>query len=278
MSALERYRDGLSFDPGEAAAIRERAERYDDIVRKYGPTIEDAAAFYRQAKERRDFLSDSEHNGAALSKELAAAEKALDAAAEKLTRSRKKAGQALTVTIEKELKELGINKVRFETRIERAQEFGRHGRDEVTFYISPNAGEELKPLSAIVSSGEAARVMLALKKALIAVDPIPTLIFDEIDAQIGGRLGTVTGTKVRELADARQVILITHLPQIASFADRHYKITKRVERGRTTTAIARLEKEARVTELAQMMAGEEETAVARAHAEEMLAKAGKMHS
>src|SRR3989338_7269974 len=105
------------------------------------------------------------------------------------------------------------------------------------FYISPNAGEDLKPLAEIVSSGEAARLMLALKKALIRVDPIPVLIFDEIDAQIGGLLGTITGKKLKELSSNRQVILITHLPQIASFADKHFKVVKKVVQGKTLTDI-----------------------------------------
>lgn len=274
LAGLERYLGGLSFEPEEAAAVRERSDLYDAIIRRYGPTIDDAAAFYRKAVERHAFLADLEHSDGALAKELAAAEKALATEADKITKARQKAAAALKATIEKELRELGIERVVFEARIERS-DFTREGRDAVTFYISPNAGEELKPLAAIVSSGEAARVMLALKKALIKVDPIPTLIFDEIDAQIGGRLGTVTGTKVRELSRERQVILITHLPQIASFADMHYKVTKAVQKGRTMTSVRLLEGDERVKELAQMMSGSKETAVARAHAEEMVAKAGE---
>ncbi|MCK5081919.1 MAG: DNA repair protein RecN, partial [Candidatus Omnitrophica bacterium] len=187
---------------------------------------------------------------------------------------RQKAAGTLKQTIEKELSELGIAKVKFEARVER-DEFGVDGQDAVTFFISPNAGEDLKPLAQIVSSGEAARVMLALKKALIKVDPIPVLIFDEIDAQIGGRLGAVTGKKLREISGNRQVILITHLPQIASFADSHFKVVKAVKDGRAVTGVEVLDKEQRVDEIAKMMSGEKTSRISVEHAHDMLAKAGQ---
>ncbi|MCK4262082.1 DNA repair protein RecN, partial [bacterium] len=134
-------------------------------------------------------------------------------------------------------------------------------------------GEDLKPLQEIISSGEASRVMLALKKALTKVDPIPVLIFDEIDAQIGGRLGTVTGRKLKELSQDRQVILITHLPQIASFGDYHFKVSKKVRDNRTVVELGCLNGDGRVEELAKMMSGEKETQTAVKHAREMLAGA-----
>ena len=149
-------------------------------------------------------------------------------------------------------------------------DFNKDGHDQVVFFISPNAGEELKPLAQIVSSGEAARVMLALKKALINVDIIPVLIFDEIDAQIGGRLGTITGKKLKELAKNRQVLLITHLPQIASFADTHLKIFKSVKNGRATTQVNQLDEDGRIKEIAEMMSGQSKTGISITHAEDML--------
>ena len=187
---------------------------------------------------------------------------------------RKKAAGILKQTIEKELSELGIAKVKFEARVEQS-EFSSDGQDMVTFFISPNAGEDLKPLAQIVSSGEAARVMLALKKALIKVDPIPVLIFDEIDAQIGGRLGKITGEKLRDISLNRQVILITHLPQIASFADTHFKVIKFVKDGRAVTTVETLDKKQRVNEIAKMMSGEKTSRISVEHAHDMLAQAGK---
>ena len=133
----------------------------------------------------------------------------------------------------------------------------------------------MKPLAEIISSGEAARVMLALKKALTKVDPIPVLIFDEIDAQIGGRLGIVTGKKLKELSSNRQIVLITHLPQIAAFADSHFKVIKKVAGFRTITDVTLLDKNSQIQELAKMMSGEKESSIALTHAKDLLKKAGK---
>jgi DNA repair protein RecN (Recombination protein N) len=272
INELRSYLESLSFEPDEARDIRARYDIYEEIKRKYGPAIEDAKNLYDAAKKRYGLLADLEHNDAELRGRIKEIESDLINIAKKLTGARKKTAQDLEKTIEKELKELGIKNVRFECRIEKA-ELGPAGQDRVIFYISPNAGEDLKPLAEIVSSGEAARVMLALKKALTKVDPMPVLIFDEIDSQIGGRLGTITGKKLRELSRDRQVILITHLPQIASFAESHFKVTKKVENNRTTTAVGLLDEGARVKELAKMMSGEKESSISITHAEEMLGQA-----
>lgn len=272
VESIRDYGERLAFDPQRANEVSNLYDIYDGILRKYGPTLEDAKKFHAQAKEKHDLLNDLEHNDADLSKELEKIKKELLKIAQKMTVKRQKAADALKGTIEAELKELGINHVQFEARIE-SVDFHRAGNDQVTFYISPNAGEDLKPLADIVSSGEAARVMLALKKALINVDPIPVLIFDEIDAQIGGRLGTITGKKLREISRKRQVILITHLPQIASFADIHFKVTKNVHDNRSITNVNALDKKSRIEELAQMMSGETESKIAIKHANDMFNQA-----
>ncbi len=272
LAALNDYSDQISFEPQEAQAINEKVDIFEDIKRKYGPTLAQAQKFYDSAKERFDLLSNLEHNDAQLRSEIQNLEKKLKQIAAKISGKRKNAAQALQKIIEKELSELGIAHVKFECRVE-PSDLHDHGQDRVTFYLSPNLGVELKPLSEIVSTGEAARVMLALKKALIKVDPIPVLIFDEIDAQIGGRLGTITGQKLREISRGRQVILITHLPQIASFADAHFKVIKTAKTGRACTTIEELGKEERVRELAQMMSGKTETKISIQHARDMLVNA-----
>ena len=272
LSYLRHYLENLSFEPQEANEINKLCDIYFELKRKYGPGLEDVTAFYQSAKKKYDTLLNLKINSTELNKEISALEKELLRIAQKITKKRKTTADSLKETIEQELKELGIMHVRFECRIEKA-ELNPNGQDQVMFYISPNAGEDLKPLAEIVSSGEAARLMLALKKALIKVDPIPILIFDEIDAQIGGRLGTITGKKLKELSTNRQVILITHLPQIASFADTHFRIYKKVENNRTTTAIEELTPETRIKEIAKMMSGEKESAIAVTHAQEMLAQA-----
>lgn len=275
ISELRDYLDHLAFEPETAQEMNRRYDIYEDIRRKYGPSMAEAGKFYEEAQKKFELLKDFEQNDGELREKIAAKEKELAKAAGRLTQARKKTADMLKTTIEKELRDLGIQHVEFEVRINKG-EFSRTGQDQVVFYISPNAGEDLKPLSEIVSSGEAARLMLALKKALTKVDPIPVLIFDEIDAQIGGRLGTITGTKLKELSRDRQVILITHLPQIASFGERHFKVLKEVIKGRTFTRVNFLEGEDRVQELAQMMgasAGQKKGGSSLSHAEEMLTKA-----
>jgi len=272
ISQLNDYASSLNFDEQTAQSIHDQCDAYADIRRKYGPTLEDAQKFYTEAKTKLDLIKNFEGNDLKLRDTLKSQEKELTQIAQKITKSRQKAAEDLKITIEKELKELGILHVKFEARFEKVP-FNADGHDKIVFFISPNAGEDLKPLAQIVSSGEAARLMLALKKALIRVDPIPVLIFDEIDAQIGGRLGTITGKKLKELASHRQVILITHLPQIASFADRHFKVSKSVKTGRATTAVTLLEGKNRVEEIAQMMSGTNTTKISLTHAQDMLAQA-----
>lgn len=273
-SNLRDYAGGLRFDASEAEHIYAQSDLYDDILRKYGPGIEDAKDFYEKAKVKYDLLSDLEGNDAQLQKQLGNVGKKLKVLADELTAERKRQAKFLKKTIEKELQELGIAHVQFVVQFVK-KDFDEKGQEDAEFYISPNVGEDLKPMAEIVSSGEAARVMLALKKALIAVDPIPVLVFDEIDAQIGGRLGTITGEKLRDISRKRQVILITHLPQIASFADLHLKVIKSVKEGRSITQLIPLEKDERVFELSQMMSGQKQSDVSLKHARDMLSAAGK---
>ena len=272
ISQLTDYAESLNFDPSQAEEINRLYDVYQNIKRKYGPSLTDAANFYQDSKKKLELIKNFEHNDNQLRENIAQKEKELAKIANKITKARQVAAEQLNQTIEKELKELGINHVRFEVRFEKIP-FGSEGCDHIVFYISPNAGEDLKPLAQIVSSGEAARVMLALKKALIKVDPIPVLIFDEIDAQIGGRLGTITGKKLTELAKHRQVILITHLPQIASFANRHLKVIKSIKSGRAITEVKLLEDTARIEEIAQMMSGQNASRISLEHAQDMLSTA-----
>ncbi|MBF0531726.1 MAG: DNA repair protein RecN [Candidatus Omnitrophica bacterium] len=269
---IHSYSEHLYFDPQTAQTINDQYDIYENILKKYGPTFAQAQKLFAEVRQKFDLLNNLEHNDQDLQLQLLAAEETLKKSSQELTKKRRKAADQLKSTIEKELSELGIPHVRFDVKIEKT-EFHNQGADRVIFYISPNAGEDLKPLADIVSSGEAARVMLALKKALIKVDPIPVLIFDEIDAQIGGRLGSITGAKLREIAQVRQVILITHLPQIAAFADIHLKVVKSVEKGRALTRVDSLDKTARINELAKMMSGEKQTEIAVKHAQDLLKRA-----
>ncbi|HRZ40217.1 MAG TPA: DNA repair protein RecN, partial [Candidatus Omnitrophota bacterium] len=273
-SQARDYLESLSFEPGTAEEVARKYDCYDDIKRKYGPEISQAKAFLEDAKKKYALLVDYEQNDHELQNEIQQVRGRLKDLASKLSEKRKRAAKALKTTIERELKDLGIEHVNFEVRFKQV-DFIQSGADEVVFFISPNAGEELKPLSQIVSSGEAARMMLALKRALTEVDPIPVLVFDEIDAQIGGRLGTITGSKLQELASGRQVILITHLPQIAAFGKQHFKVIKRIINKRTVTEVLPLNGQDRLEELAQMMDGEKQTKLSLEHARDMLESAQK---
>jgi DNA repair protein RecN (Recombination protein N) len=269
---LRDYRENLTFDPGRFGEVEKKLDLLEHMKRKYGGSLEKVLEFYRQAKEKFEMLSDSEVFLRDIDKKIKAFEPKLGELAGELTVKRRKAGAALKKTIESELADLNIPHAEFETQIEPA-EFTAQGRDRLEFLIRLNPGQPLMPLKKIISGGEASRVMLALKKALIQVDPVPTLIFDEIDTNIGGRLGQVTGEKLKNISRERQVLLVTHLPQIASFADRHLKVTKSVQKGKTSVKYEIMEGEERVRELAQMMSGKRETEISKKHAEEMLSRA-----
>jgi len=272
IAELNAYHDSLSFSPDKAEEITRICDSYTDIFHKYGTSIAEVKLFYEESKKKYDLLVNLEHNDNELKTQLVKTQKTLSNLAEKLSTERKRVAQGLKKTIEKELKELGIKHVLFECRITQT-DFSINGYDSLLFYISPNAGESIKPLAEIVSSGEAARVMLALKKALMKVDPISVLIFDEIDAQIGGRLGSITGKKLKELSSDRQVILITHLPQIASFADIHFKVEKAVHNNHTEVTVQQLSGHAIIEELAHMMSGSVKNDISLEHAKEMLLQA-----
>ena len=271
---ISGYQEKLKFDEDRLKEIDERLERLEWLGRKYGKAVAQIKGFLAQSKEKLDQLVNSESYQKDLQQEIESLLPELQKKADGLSRVRKKAGDELVNAVLKDLKDLGIRHAKFECRIAEA-EFGPEGQDQLEFFLSPNAGESVKPLAQIASGGEAARLMLAIKHALASVDQIPTLIFDEIDSNVGGRLGMCVGQKLKDIACERQVLLITHLPQIASFASRHIKVKKWVQKGKTTVEYEILKDDARIQELAQMMSGEKQTAIAKVHAEEMLKTASQ---
>jgi len=271
---LQDYRDNQSFDPDRLREIEARLDIIHLLKKKYGGSVEAILAFYHEARKKYDSIANAEIYGREAEQKIKKLLPKITELADELTEKRKKAAASLKKTIERELKDLGIENARFECQFD-GIDFSLSGRDRTEFMISPNLGQPVLPLRKIISAGEVSRVMLAMKKALAKADEVETLIFDEIDSNIGGRLGTVTGEKLKEIAAERQVLLITHLPQIASFADRHFKVTKAVRQGKTITEYQTLENDARVKELAQMMSGKSESEISRKHAQEMLAQAEK---
>jgi len=274
LRSLRDYQETLSFDEGRLREVDERLDVLDLIKRKYGGSIAAACEFLRQAKTKYDQLLNSGIYEKEIEISLGRLVPKLNKAADELNGLRKKGAARLKKEVENELKDLGIANAHFECSFAPSG-FTSHGNQKIEFQVQLNAGSPLLPLKKIISAGEVSRMMLAMKKALMQVDPIPTLIFDEIDANIGGRLGSVTGKKLKEIAAERQVLLITHLPQIASFGDRHFKVAKVVRQGKTFTEYRVIEGEERVRELAQMMSGQDETRISKEHAKEMLSRGSR---
>ncbi len=271
---LASYADSVDMDGIDLFDAEQRCDIYNKLIRKYGPSMEDVKKYYAKLKREYELLSDIELNMSDIKKNICRVESEVKAVAEKLRNKRLVGGKYLVKAMEKELSELGIKYAKFDVKIEKT-DYGKNGCDAVSFYISPNPGEPLKPLAEIVSSGEAARLMLALKRVLSDTDPVDTLIFDEIDAQIGGRLGDIIGRKLKSVSQLRQVILITHLPQIAAFADKHLKVSKNVSKSKTEVNVEDISLEPdRISELAQMFGGSESEEVVAVHAKELLKRAG----
>jgi DNA repair protein RecN (Recombination protein N) len=246
------YRDAIEFNPQRLGKVEDRLEALKKLKRKYGESVEAVIAFGEEAERELDQI---EH-GAERLDELRAQDKTLlDQIIQLSTALRSKrqtAAKKLSKGIETELKDLRMEGAKFDVRFEE-QEPDTTGMDRVEFMIAPNMGEGLKPLAKVASGGETARLMLALKSTLAHADKTPTLIFDEIDTGIGGRVGTTVGQKLWGLTNAHQVLCITHLPQLASFGDSHFKVEKIQHDKRTATIVRNLERKARLEELAQML-------------------------
>jgi DNA repair protein RecN (Recombination protein N) len=277
------YADGFEADPARLEIVEERLDLLRKLERKYGNSEEAVLAYREQAALELDSLSHQDEQLEKLAKAEKALAEELAAKARRLSLARQGAGKQLAQNLAAELKELGFARAVFEVRV-RPQEdpagwvawdnktyrCTSTGVDEVEFFIGPNPGEEPKPLAKTASGGELSRIMLALKVVSAGSGGVPTLIFDEIDAGIGGTTADVVGRKLAQLAQTHQLVVITHLPQIARFAQDHWVVSKQVEHGRTTTSVTPLEAEARVLEMARLLAGEPVSETALAHARELL--------
>jgi len=276
---LRRYRDHLDFSPGRLEEIEERLNVIRNLERKYGGTVAEVLAFAESARQELNSIEHHEERA----EELATTERRLLARfaelAVSLSVARREASDQLVRAIETELTELNMSGARFAVQLERQPDpigvplpdgqvvgFDGTGIDRVEFFVATNAGEEAKPLVKVVSGGETARLMLALKSILARADFVPTLIFDEIDTGIGGQTAVIVGQKIANLAADRQIICVTHLSQIAAFADHHIAVRKRVVEGRTRTEVELLDAAERVEEIAAMLGGQAGDRSAREHA------------
>lgn len=267
---LKREAEEQEADPEELERIEERLQLFYKLKRKYGGSIEAVLEFYEKAVQELEFLSNSSEKAAELSAKKAAEEKRLSALAETLTARRRATAEQVEEQIETALHDMEMKHARFHIQIEEKADWGADGKDKVEFLISANAGEPLKPLAKIASGGEMSRVMLALKTVLVDADEIGTFIFDEIDTGVSGRTARRVGEKMRFLGGKRQLLCITHLPQIAAMADNHFLIEKESDAGETVTRVTALDEEGAVREVARLMNDVTETTLAAAR--ELLAE------
>ena len=272
---ISKYEGKVETDPERLQELEERLSLIQSLKRKYGSSVEEVIAFGEAAAEKLKKFEDREGELERIRTELDKLDAEIAKAASLLSQKRRKVIPQLSKAISKQLADLGFRQNRFEIEMESADEKEesaslprRRLQDRVEFQFSPNAGEPLRPLRAIASSGELARVMLAIKTVLAAEDQVPVLVFDEVDANVGGETANAVGEKMQQIAKNRQVICITHLPQVAAPAEAHFVVSKEVKGGRTISQIRMLEKEERVRELARMLGGQ--TEAARRHAEAML--------
>ena len=267
---LKREAEKQETDPEELERIEERLQLFYKLKRKYGGSIEAVLEFYEKAVQELEFLSNSSEKAAELSAEKAAEEKRLSALAETLTARRKATAEQVEEQIEAALHDMEMKHARFHIQMDEKADWGADGKDKVEFLISANAGEPLKPLAKIASGGEMSRVMLALKTVLVDADEIGTFIFDEIDTGVSGRTARKVGEKMRFLGGKRQILCITHLPQIAAMADNHFLIEKESGAEETVTRVKTLDEEGAVREVARLMNDVTETTLAAAR--ELLAE------
>ena len=267
---LKRQAEKQETDPEELERIEERLQLFYKLKRKYGGSIEAVLEFYEKAVQELEFLSNSSEKAAELSAKKAEEEKRLSALAETLTARRRATAEQVEEQIETALHDMEMKHARFHIQIEEKADWGADGKDKVEFLISANAGEPLKPLAKIASGGEMSRVMLALKTVLVDADEIGTFIFDEIDTGVSGRTARRVGEKMRFLGGKRQLLCITHLPQIAAMADNHFLIEKESDAGETVTRVTALDEEGAVREVARLMNDVTETTLAAAR--ELLAE------
>ncbi|HET6648890.1 MAG TPA: DNA repair protein RecN [Candidatus Limnocylindria bacterium] len=261
--------DAMDLDPAARAAAEERLALLYELRRKYGDTLESVIAFGEESAAELERLENQEGERERLRTEEAERLRALDSAATALTASRRTAAEGLSAAVNAELPPLGLPADAFGVELG-AVETGPSGADHVTFTFAPNPGEPARPLGRIASGGEASRLSLALKVVLAAADETPLLVFDEVDAGVGGRNAAALGERLRSLSAYHQVLCVTHLPQVAAHADAHVVIGKRVADGRTLTEARVLSADERSKELAAMLAGEEAGEEAHAAAQALL--------
>jgi DNA repair protein RecN (Recombination protein N) len=279
---LRSYADGVDASPGRLQEVEDRLALLERLKRKYGPALDDVLDRGRALGRERELLTGASGRAEDLEAALRAATETFLVAARDLSRRRRDAAGPFARTLEQLVAELAMARTRFDVRLNEREldpgAWSERGIDHGEFYLSPNPGEDLRPLARIVSGGELSRVMLALKTLAAGDGGGKTLIFDEVDAGIGGRVADVVGSRLQSLGSRFQVLCITHLPQIAARASTHFRIEKDVRGGRTVTSVQALTESDRVDELARMIGGAVVSEPVRTTAREMIAEAAVARS
>ena len=270
---VAEYMEACEFSGEDFAAVEERLNTLNRLKEKYGNTLEAVKAYGEEKRQLLEKLADYDAYREKMQRELAAEEEKLEAACEKLSALRREKAALLQRLLQEALVHLNFLTVQFEIAVRRTDNITARGYDEVEFLISTNPGEEVKPLSQVASGGELSRIMLAIKTVLAGRDEIDTLIFDEIDTGISGRTAWKVAEELSVVAGAHQVICITHLPQIAAMADRHFCIEKSAREDNTITDIRVLEEEESLAELARLLGSDALTEAALSNAREMRSQA-----
>ena len=275
---LADYQSSVELDPARLEEVRRRRDLLYRLTKKYGPTLAEVVEAGRSARSELDLVDSADLDLRTLEERERAGEDALLARAAALTRLREQASDRLGRAVDEVLPDLGMPDGHFQAALVPVREVGPDGAESVEFRVSLNVGHEERPLARVASGGELSRVMLALKTILARLDRVPTLVFDEVDAGIGGRVGLQVGETMRRVAGHHQVFAITHLPQIAARAHHHILVSKGARGGVTTADVAVLEGDRRVAEIARMLGGDPESDVSRAHARELLDTAAALAS
>jgi DNA repair protein RecN (Recombination protein N) len=269
--------DLLEFDDNRLEQIDQRLTTIGDLEHKYGDTVKDVLKYYDKIKQELDSMEEAADSNSDLEERLANSEERLTKIGHKLSQVRQKAAHQLTKLVHQQLQELYMDKAVFEVYFakETREHFTPEGIDEVEFYIQTNPGETMGPLARIASGGELSRVMLALKTIFAQNEGVTSIIFDEVDTGVSGRVAQAIADKIKVIANKSQVLCITHLPQVAAVAQHHFLIQKHVKDERTTTTVTILSEAQRVNELARMLSGEKVTKLTKEHAQELLKMAQK---
>ena len=260
----------MDFDEERFQYVSSRLDLLNSLKKKYGPTLEDVFAFYDKIRAELGQYEAGGLDEEKLQKQLKNLEQELQAEAKSLHEMRKKVAASLESKIKQELADLYMAKARFSIAFSTTKTFTKKGTDNIVFLIAPNPGEELMPLVKIVSGGEQSRLILALKAIFSKVEPVGTMIFDEIDTGVSGRVSAAIGQKLHSIGENKQVIAITHSPQVAAVGDQKYLVAKKVKNGATYTQIGPLTQEETITAIAEMMAGSDVTQAAKQNAKDLM--------